>query len=198
MSAPYPEYGRAPNRPGQPSQPVPYPQSGPQVHRAPNSQPGYGYQAPNCPGLPAAPQQVPYPLDGYPAQRRARITGGHAWYVGLLVLPMFPGIGSVVASIAMIAVGLVSRRAPEPDRTNGTAAASWGINYFLATILLLGSNLLVIFGVIPDDSDGFFPWGLAMMAWLVISAFHVVISFAFGIRADRGKVVPFRGIPFIK
>ncbi|MDO4900444.1 hypothetical protein [Actinomyces sp.] len=88
-------------------------------------------------------------------------------------------------------------------RTNGTAAASWGINYLLATIVFPGIPLLTVFGVLPADSlpggtDDFFPWGALGMAWLLISLFHVIICIAFCVRASRGKVVPFRGIPFIK
>ncbi|SDN79789.1 hypothetical protein SAMN05216355_11519 [Actinomyces ruminicola] len=146
------------------------------------------------------PQQVPPPPDGGPyyPQARPRPTDAYAWCMGLIVFMMIPGLGSIVASIAMIAVGLRCRRRPEPMRTNGTAAASWGINYLLATLIFPGGFFLTLIEVLPADSGGFFPWGALGLAWMLISLFHVIICIAFGVRASRGKVVPFRGIPFIK
>ncbi|WP_146750857.1 MULTISPECIES: hypothetical protein [unclassified Actinomyces] len=150
---------------------------------------------------PGTPQQVPPPPYGGPyyPQARPRPTDAYAWCMGLIVFMMIPGLGSIVASIAMVAVGLRCRRRPEPMHINGTAAASWGINYLLATILLLGSFLVYLFAILPDHgSDDFLPWGLPFVIWLLISLLHVIICIAFGVRASRGKVVPFRGIPFIK
>ncbi|WP_219108562.1 hypothetical protein [Actinomyces sp. 594] len=119
--------------------------------------------------------------------------------MGIFVFGFYPGVGAIITSVIMIAVGLNCRKDPEPVRTNGTAAASWGINYLLATIVFLGSFLVYLFAFMPDDgSDDFLPWGLPVLAWLLISLIHVIICIAFGVRASRGKVVPFRGIPFIK
>lgn len=194
MSGPYPEYPASPQYPQQrasyppvPTRPAP---GGP--YPANQAQ----YQLP-----PGSPQQVPYPYPAYVRPyyptARPRPTAAIAWYLGLLVFAWFPGIGAIITSIIMIAVGLSCRKDPEPTRTNGTAAASWGVNYLLATILLVGGHYVALFTVIPDGAP-FLPWGLIITTWLLISLFHVIISIVFGVRAGRGKVVPFRGIPFIR
>lgn len=138
----------------------------------------------------------PYGRPYYP-QARPQPTGAHAWYMGLFVFVLIPGLGSIVAAIVMIAVGHTCRRDPEPARTNGTAAASWGVNYLLATILFLGGFFVEMIVLPPDDLSGFLP-SVPYVTWLIISLFHVIICIAFGVRASRGKVVPFRGIPFIR
>jgi len=147
------------------------------------------------------PQRTPnQPYNGlylYSQLVRFRPTGAHVWYLGLLAL-VVPYVGSVVASVTMIVVGLRCRRGPEPARSNGTAAACWGINYLLTTIVLIGGFLVYEFTFMPEDAKGVLPWGLPVIIWMLISLFHVIICIAFGVRASRGKVVPFRGIPFIK
>jgi len=187
VSSPYPDYPASP--PPAPGQPVPG-----------GAYPYPGYQAP-YPVPPGTPQQVPPPPYGQPhyLQARPRPTAAIAWYMGLFVFAFFPGVGAIITSVIMIVVGLNCRKDPEPVRTNGTAAASWGINYLLATVLLLGSFLYYMIAILPGlGSDDFLPWGLPVVAWLFISLFHVIICIAFGVRASRGKVVPFRGIPFIR
>ncbi|WP_147680880.1 DUF4870 domain-containing protein [Actinomyces ruminicola] len=191
MSSPYPDYPGSPESPQQRA-------SLPPTQAQPAS--GGPYQAP-YPAPQGIPQQVPLPPYGgpYQPQPQPRLRGAIAWYTGLFVLVLYPGFGAIIASIIMIAVGLSCRKDPEPVRTNGTAAANWGINYLLATVLLLGSFLYYLIAILPGrGSDDFLPWGLPVVAWLLISLLHVIICIAFGVRASRGKVVPFRGIPFIK
>ncbi|WP_103062521.1 DUF3824 domain-containing protein [Actinomyces qiguomingii] len=194
MNSPYPDYPSSPHYPAQqaslpPTQAQPTP-GGPYL----------AYQAP-YPVPPGTPQQVPYPpyAQQHYTAAKPRPTAAIAWFMGLFVFAFYPGIGAIITSVIMIAVGLNCRKDPEPVRTNGTAAANWGLNYLLATVLLLGSFLYYMIAILPGrGSDDFLPWGLPVVAWLLISLFHIIISIAFGVRASRGKVVPFRGIPFIK
>lgn len=125
-------------------------------------------------------------------------SGADAWFAGLLVLVAVPGVNLVLGPVAMMVAGLRggSRRA-EPGRSNGRRAASWGLTFLLGEALLIGTQLYigkVVSG--PGERVTLFPWGLPAVFALILMAFHFVVCIAQGVRAHRGGVTRFGGIPF--
>lgn len=150
-------------------------------------------------GYPSAPQS-PQP-SAYPTPPLVRPSSGAAsWYAGLLIFCFLPFISSVVASIAMICVGLMYRRQNlEPTRTVGARAASWGLTYLLATLLFLGLHFYLLFALDGTEAaDAFFPIGIPITIWLLISVLHFFLSIVGGVKAGRGRAMGFYGIPFFR
>ena len=114
-------------------------------------------------------------------------SGADAWFAGLVLGP-----------VAMMVAGLRggSRRA-EPGRSNGRRAASWGLTFLLGEALLIGTQLYigkVVSG--PGERVTLFPWGLPAVFALILMVSHFVVCIAQGVRAHRGGVTRFGGIPF--
>ena len=127
-------------------------------------------------------------------------SGADAWFAGLLVLVAVPGVNLVLGPVAMMVAGLRggSRRA-EPGRGNGRRAASWGLTFLLGEALLIGTQLYigkVLFG--PGERVTLFPWGLPAVFALILMVSHFVVCIAQGVRAHRGGVTRFGGIPFFR
>ena len=125
-------------------------------------------------------------------------SGAGAWFAGLLVLVAVPGVNLVLGPVAMMVAGLRggSRRA-EPGRSNGRRAASWGLTFLLGEALLIGTQLYigkVVSG--PGERVTLFPWGLPAVFALILMVSHFVVCIAQGVRAHRGGVTRFGGIPF--
>ena len=127
-------------------------------------------------------------------------SGAGAWFAGLLVLVAVPGVNLVLGPVAMMVAGLRggSRRA-EPGRSNGRRAASWGVTFLLEEALLIGTQLYigkVLFG--PGERVTLFPWGLPAVFALILMVSHFVVCIVQGVRAHRGGVTRFGGIPFFR
>lgn len=75
----------------------------------------------------------------------------------------------------MICVGLMYRRQNlEPTRTVGARAASWGLTHLLATLLFLGLHFYLLFALDGTEAaDSFFPIGIPITIWLLISVLHI-------------------------
>ena len=62
----------------------------------------------------------------------------------------------------------------EPTRTVGARAASWGLTYLLATLLFLGLHFYLLFVLDGTEAtDSFFPIGIPITIWLLISVLHI-------------------------
>ena len=125
-------------------------------------------------------------------------SGADAWFAGLLVLVAVPGVNLVLGPVAMMVAGLRggSRRA-EPGRSNGRRAASWGLTFLLGEALLIGTQLYigkVVSG--PGERVTLFPWGLPAVFALILMVSHFAVCIVQGVRAHRGGVTRFGGIPF--
>ena len=135
-----------------------------------------------------------------PGYVKHRSSGAGAWFAGLLVLVAVPGVNLVLGPVAMMVAGLRgSRGLLEPERTNRCRAASWGLTFLLGEVLLIGAQLYivqVVFGA--GERVPLFPWGLPALFWLVLLVAHFVVCIAQGIRAYRGGVTRFGGIPFFR
>ena len=182
-------------------------ESAPEVDpaRRPVSGPVAGYGAFPAPGAPGAPVpgMVSAPMMA-PAPAKVRApSGAEAWgagLFGLLVLVAVPGVNLVLGPVVMMVAGLRgSRGLLEPERTNRCRAASWGLTFLLGEVLLIGAQLYivqVVFGA--GERVPLFPWGLPALFWLVLLVAHFVVCIAQGIRAYRGGVTRFGGIPFFR
>ena len=127
-------------------------------------------------------------------------SGSGAWFAGLLVLVAVPGVNLVLGPVAMMVAGLRdgSRRA-EPGRSNGRRAASWGLTFLLGEALLIGAQLYI--GRVVSgwgERVTLFPWGLPAVFALILMVSHLVVCIVQGVRAHRGGVARFGGIPFFR
>ena len=130
----------------------------------------------------------------------ARSSGAGVWFAGLLVLVAVPGVNLVLGPVVMMVAGLRGGRGrAEPGRGNGRRAASWGLTFLLGEVVLIGAQLYivqVVFG--PGEHVPLFPWGLPALFWLVLLVAHFVVCLVQGIRACRGGVTCFGGVPFFR
>lgn len=134
-----------------------------------------------------------------PQPQRPPVGPAIAWLLGLIVLVCLPFIGSFLAGVLMVAVGLSQRGKSEPAARNGARAANWGLTYLLASIVLVGIHFYLVIAVATDDepmTQHFFPVGIPITLWGLLSLAHVVMCVWGGAVALQGK--PFRGngIPF--
>jgi len=118
----------------------------------------------------------------------------------LLVLVAVPGVNLVLGPMAMIVAGLRGGSGRvEPGRGNGRRAASWGLTFLLGEVLLIGVQLYivqVVFG--PGERVALFPWGLPAVFGLILMVSHFAMCIVQGVRAYRGGVTRFGGIPFFR
>lgn len=100
----------------------------------------------------------------------------------------------------MICVGLMYRRQNlEPTRTVGARAASWGLTYLLATLLFLGLHFYLLFALDGTEAeDSFFPIGIPITIWPLISVLHFSLSIVGGVKAGRGRAMGFYGVPLAR
>ncbi len=149
-------------------------------------QPGAGAPGYAGPGMP--------PGDVVP---QAPAGGSVPWFLGLLVLTLVPILSTVVASVAMIVAGLSHRKVPGLRRYNGAKAADWGLTYLLATVLLCGGHV-VLLGLFANEDpvESFFPLGIPITTWALVTVFHLVYCVYAGVRAEKRRPIGFSGIPF--
>ena len=135
-----------------------------------------------------------------PGYVKHRSSGAGAWFAGLLVLVAVPGVNLVLGPVAMMVAGLRgSRGLLEPERTNRCRAASWGLTFLLGEALLIGAQLYIAQVVFePGEHVPLFPWGLPAVFGLVLLVSHFAMCIVQGVRANRGGVTRFGGIPFFR
>ncbi len=196
--APPPALGSAPEQPHGYAAPQP-------PGYAPPQAPGYavtqtpGYAPPQAQGYapPAYPAQG-YPVGAYPAAVPPR--GLLPWALGLLILIPFPFVGGLASGLAMAVSGGASRRYGGVARENARAALNWGLTYLLVSTVLLVTHFVLLFALTADSpATGFYPLGIPITIYFVLSVLHVVLVIVGMVRASSGKVmrVPF-AIPYLR
>ncbi|GAB3624778.1 hypothetical protein GCM10027418_28630 [Mariniluteicoccus endophyticus] len=171
------------------------------------SLPPPGQQPPGQPyaGPPqqAGQPQMPYGPHAYtrPVVVPAASTGAISWWAGLLVFALVPFLSSVVAGAVMVVVGR-SQKGKGPVAVEiGRGAANWGLTYLIATVLLVGTHFVLLFTLAGDRpspyADSFFPIGIPITLWLVVTLAHIVVSIVGGVRAGGGRPTHV-GIPFFR
>ncbi|WP_141014812.1 hypothetical protein [Nocardioides sambongensis] len=70
----------------------------------------------------------------------------------------------------------------------------------MLTLLLLGAHFGLLFGLTRDGGqiEGFFPFGLIVCTWLVVTLLHLIVSVVGLVRASGGRVFQVPAIPFLK
>lgn len=136
-----------------------------------------------------------------PSYERPPGNGSIAWIVGLVVLLCVPFVGSLLACVLMIWLGLAQRVKGELAAHNGVRAANWSLTYLLATIVLVGGHFLMIWFLTSGDKPpikSFFPVGIPITVWGVVSLVHVVMCICGAIVSSQNKPFSGNGIPFIR
>ena len=140
----------------------------------------------------------PPPYVGAPPDPVTR-NGALAWGLGLVVLMCVPFLSSLLASIAMAVAGRMQRRQGPVAAANGRSAANWGLTYLVLSVLLVGTHFGLLFALTRDEPvQGFFPLGIPITTWLVVSVAHLVICVVGLVRAGRGQVLAVPAIPFFR
>lgn len=148
---------------------------------------------------PPPPYQPPPPEYPPPAyQPPPSKAGGLAWGLGLLVIVCVPIVSSVIASVTMAIVGRSQRHKDPIVAENGRRAANWGLTYLLLTVLLVGGHFTLLYVLTRDGSEieGFFPFGIIITTWAVISLVHVGISITGLVAGLNRKVLRVPAISF--
>lgn len=185
----------APGQPaGAPSYPLPGQYAVP-VQYAPSGQ--YAAPAQYAPSPQHAPgQYVPpgaYPYSApYPAARPS--TGTLSWALGFLIFIPIPFLSAIVSGIAMAASYGASARRGGIARENGRWAANWGLTYLTVSTVLLIAHIVALIGLSgrPGMSD-FFPIGIPITLYLLVSILHIVLVITGTVRASSGKLM---SVPF--
>jgi uncharacterized Tic20 family protein len=126
-------------------------------------------------------------------------TGRMSWMLGFLAYIPIPVLGMIVAAIAMVAANGSAKRTGQPVAIeNGRRAANWGFTV-LVVMALCALYVLVLVVAAPDvGSAGFFPIGLSLVVFLVLSVVHVVVTIAGTVISGRGRVFRAPAIPFLR
>ena len=146
-----------------------------------------------APPLPPPPQVQQFQ---HPAPGPGR--GTIAWAMGLAVLMCLPFVGSVLASVLMITVGLSLRSKGGLAARNGVHAANWGLTYLVLTVVLVGTHFGLLWYLTADDPDGiegFFPFGLVITAWALVSLWHLVLCMWGIVASGQGRELRGTGLP---
>lgn len=118
----------------------------------------------------------PPPMQQPPPYVRPPGNGSIAWIVGLIVLLCLPFVGSLLAAALMIGLGLAQRSKGGLAAHNGASAATWGVIHLVATIVLVGAHFGLVFWVTGGEgADGFFPVGIPITVWGLVSLVHLVM-----------------------
>ena len=126
-------------------------------------------------------------------------TGALPWFLGLIVLACLPFLGSVIATLAMYFVGRAQADKGPLAAENGRRAANWGLTYFLATVILVPAQFILVFAITGGEgTKNLLPLGIPITIWGVISIGHVVLSLWGGIAALNRVVFWGRGVPVIR
>lgn len=119
-----------------------------------------------------------------------------AWGIGLLVFTFLPFVSGILAGTTMLIMGRMQRTKGPLAAENGRRAANWGLTYLLASVLLVGAHIAVLFAV--QYSTTFFPVGIPLTIWGVITVAHIIATIVGLVMANGNKVVKWNGIPFFR
>lgn len=142
---------------------------------------------------PAARPQAPAVVN-YPPVRPA--SGQVPWGLGLLALFPIPFLSAMFAGALMIILGrgkAPSTRIGEQNRAN---AASWGLTYLILTIILAMADFLMLFHLDDEFGETFFPIGIPLTVWLVLSVLHIGFCIVGLTKAGNGTVFTAPAVPF--
>lgn len=115
----------------------------------------------------------------------------------MLCLPFF---GSMLAGGLMIGLGLAQRGKGQLAAHNGIRAANWGLTYLLATIVLIGGHFFLLWFLSRDGGSvgGFFPFGILITLWGLVSLWHLVVCIWGAIVTSQHRAFGANGIPFFR
>lgn len=143
---------------------------------------------------------TPPPSVQQPAHQPPSGNGGWAWLCGLIVVLCIPFVSSLAASALMMAVGLAQRGKGELAADNGVRAANWGLTYGIATIVLGGIHFGLLWFLTRDGStiEGFLPFGLPILIFVLLTLVHIAVCIRGGIVATQNRSFDVNGIPFFR
>lgn len=191
MSYPPGNHGQHSQHGQQPPQaPPPYP------HQGASGGIGMYPTPPHIP--PQAPQDPQHPQQGYPGVMYRPATGALPWGLGLLVLFPIPVLGALAATVAMLIAGRSARHKGPLAAANGRHAANWAITYLLLTILLIGAHVLILILIEGRGVTGFFPVGIPITLWLIVSVAHFVITVIGLFKASKNQEFRGLGMPLLR
>lgn len=125
-------------------------------------------------------------------------TGRYGWALGFLAW-ILPFVGLLLAAIAMsLAYSRARFKGSALCTENARRATNWGLTILVLALLCI-LYVVVVTNTVPDATQGFFPVGAVVIAYIVIVLAHTVITIAGTVKAGRGKVFnPGIAIPFIR
>lgn len=142
---------------------------------------------------PPPPPQLPLPMSA-PVP-----TGTVAWALGLIALVPIPIVASLVAGLLMGLLGRAQRRQGPIAATNGRNAGNWGFTYLLASAILWTTHFVLLFLLTRNGpASGFYPLGIALTIWAVLTIVHLVICVIGTSRANKGHVFKVPAIGFLR
>ena len=106
--------------------------------------------------------------------------------LGFLAYIPIPFVGMLVAAIAMAGVYSAARKQGGVAAENARRAANWGLTV-LAVMALLVVSFIVLLNVF-NGSTGFFPIGLPVIGFLLLSVVHVIVCIMGLVIGNRGDV----------
>lgn len=144
----------------------------------------------------SSPPQPQPPVSWAPAPMP---TGAAAWGLGLLALLPIPVLGSLLAGLLMALVGRAQRGNGPIAAANGRHAGNWGITYLLLSLVLWIAHFVLLFVMTKDGPvSEFYPLGIALTLWVVLTLGHLV-SCCIGIfLAGKGRVFKVPAIGFLR
>ena len=128
------------------------------------------------------------------------VTGQKSWALGFLAWIPIPGVGFLIAAIAMLAVYPATKRKQLPIATeNARRAANWALT-MLTLIALSFATMITIAVVVPgSNTGGFFPIGYGVFGFGIVVIAHLIITIAGTIVAGKGRVFKnWFSIPYLR
>lgn len=98
----------------------------------------------------------------------------------------------------MIILGRMQRTKGPLAAENGRRAANWGLTYTLATVVTMLPHFIILFAFDDRIPSGFYPMGIFVTLWGVVTLLHIVVSIVGLVMANGNKVVKWNGIPFFR
>lgn len=171
-----------------PAEPEPAPVQPAQVQPAPVQPDSQPYV------MPPNPQAQPYVMPQAPMP-----TGSTAWAVGLLALIPIPFLSALIAGLTMGLIGRGQRITGPLAAANGRNAANWGFTYLTLVVILGVAHFLLLFALTQDGpQSGFYPIGIPLTIFIVVSVFHLIVSVVGMTKAGRREVFTAPAIPFLR
>lgn len=127
------------------------------------------------------------------------VTGAAAWALGLIALAFIPFLAATASCVAMLLGGASARKRGGIAEVNGRNAMNWALTYLIATILLVGGHFVLLFGATQNGPvSGFYPLGIPITLWAIMTLAHLVFSIVGLSRANSGKTFWAPALPLIR